>query len=204
MPALRHGVARVDHQIQHRGLELMTVDVRLGQVGLQEHLDLDVFAQRTAQQPLQTVHELIEVDGPGLEGLLAGKGQQALRQVRRLLGCNQDVMQQLGAAGIGLALALLEDLGAAQNHGQQVVEVMGNAAGKLAYRLELLRLAQLLLGLLAPSDVVDDHQACRPAGEVDVAPADLHADRLAAARAMLAFALLGGFVSSGRFLRGPG
>jgi hypothetical protein len=39
------------------------------------------------------------------------------------------------------------------DHGQQIVEIVGNAAGELAQRLHLLRLAKLLLGLGALLDL---------------------------------------------------
>jgi hypothetical protein len=50
------------------------------------------------------------------------------------------------------------------DHRQQIVEIVGDAAGQLSQRLHLLRLAQLLLEQLALGDVAQDHQQLvRPA-----------------------------------------
>ena len=46
-----------------------------------------------------------------------------------------------------------DDLEPADDRGQQIVEIVGDAAGELADRLHLLRLAQRLLGALALADL---------------------------------------------------
>ncbi len=66
---------------------------------------------------------------------------------------------------------------------------MGDAAGELAHRLELLGLAQLFFGLLAPRDVMDDGKSGTPVGEIDFTAAYLDADGFAAAGAVLVFPL---------------
>ena len=100
------------------------------------------------------------------------------------------------APGLGeavLADARLQHLQRAENAGEQIIEIVSDAAGELADRLHLLRLAQLVLGapqrlgglLLGgdvPADQVDQpvlrrHGPGDPApGAVLVAEAVLHAD----------------------------
>src|ERR1041384_6715549 len=66
------------------------------------------------------------------------------------------------------------ELGVSQRAGQDVVEVMGNAARKLPQRLQLLRLAQLdleqalgMLGLSLLGNVFDGVEDARPPRELN-------------------------------------
>ena len=92
--------------------------------------------------------------GLRIERLPAREGQQPVGQRRGALGGalrGGDVAVELVDAA--LRHARLQQLQAAGDAGQQVVEVVREAAGELAHRLHLLRLAQLLLQLLALGDV---------------------------------------------------
>jgi hypothetical protein len=73
-----------------------------------------------------------------------------------------------------------EDLGVADHHRQQVVEVVGDPARELAHRLHLLRLAQLLLELHPLRDVADDaeHVGRAPVGVAEQPPARLEPDKV--------------------------
>ena len=60
-------------------------------------------------------------------------------------------LDELGVGGV-----LLHELGVAEDRLQQVVEVVGDAAGQLAERGELLRLVELALDLALGGDVAHD------------------------------------------------
>ena len=93
-----------------------------------------------------------DVDRVGLQRLAAGEGEQPLDQLGALLG---------GAAGHAddLPVLLLErqppldQAEAAEHRGEQIVEIVGDAAGQLADRVHLARFEQLLLQILAVGDV---------------------------------------------------
>jgi len=53
---------------------------------------------------------------------------------------------------------ILQDLDAAGDDGEEIVEVVRNAAGELADGIHLLRMAQLLLGRDLLGDVADHHE----------------------------------------------
>ena len=97
----------------------------------------------------------VNVDLLGLERLAAGEGEQLAGQ-RSGIGRRLD--DRLGEAD---ALGLRQ-LGAAQHvrraldYRQQIVEIVGDAAGQLAERLHLLTLAQLILGLGALLDLLPE------------------------------------------------
>ena len=96
-------------------------------------------------------HQPVGVDGLGLQRLLAREGEQPLGQAappaaRRAARARGSA----STSGDGWAMPALEHLEGADDDGQQVVEVVRDAAGKLAEGVHLLRLAQALLGALAP------------------------------------------------------
>ena len=108
----------------------------------------DVAADRAVQQFPHVFDQRRQVDGLDLELLTAGESQQALRQRRatpRALQRGLDEPQGLGIVGEVLA----QQVEISHHRHQQVVEIMRDAAGQLADRLEFLRLPQLFLGTFA-------------------------------------------------------
>ena len=72
-------------------------------------------------------------------------------------------------AAIGLQTCA-DQIGIQHDGGEQIVEVMGDAADQSAYRFHLLRFAELFFGVLVFGDVLDHAKsecglACRPAHE---------------------------------------
>jgi hypothetical protein len=133
--------------------------IRAGPVGLdragvvgQLGGHLDPLAQRPVEQVGHAADQRVEVDHLGLERLAAGEGEQLPGQRR---GPARRLDHRLGEADS----LLLGDAGPAQHvgraldDGQEIVEIMGDAAGELAERLHLVGLAQLLLGLAALDDL---------------------------------------------------
>lgn len=57
---------------------------------------------------------------------------------------------------LSLAEPPLGEIQAAENHGQHIVEVVGDASGQLTHGFHLLGLSQLLLGLHALGDLICD------------------------------------------------
>ena len=78
--------------------------------------------------------------GRGCSTWLAAEGQQLLRQRRRALAGLQD-LADVAAQRVGAReLVEHEQLRIADDHGEQVVEVVRDAAGELADGFHLLRL----------------------------------------------------------------
>ena len=105
-------------------------------------------ADGAAQQVLHGGDELVGVDRLRIERLAAREGEQAVGQgggalgrAHRGLGVALDVLRP------SLRDAGLHEVEGADDAGEQVVEVVGDAAGELAHRLHLLGLAQRLLGV---------------------------------------------------------
>ena len=161
--AAGHGVAGVDDQVQQGAFDLVHVGTDRPQRLLQPALQPDRLADRPAQQIPQPHHQRVQVGALRLQRLAPGEGQQApgqgggtIHRGARGDGEGHDV----GAAGFQ---PLFDQLQAAADRLQQVVEVVGHPAGQLADRLHLLRLGQglarlvqRLLGLAALGDVAGD------------------------------------------------
>ena len=79
--AVRHGVARVDAEIDQRRLELGAVDVDTPQAVGEDGCDLDLLAQRAPQQLAGAGHQLVDVGELRPQRLLAREGQQLARQL---------------------------------------------------------------------------------------------------------------------------
>ena len=93
--------------------------------------------------------QLVDVDGLRIERLPPREGQKPLRQSRSAAGALHGVIGH-AAQPRGVAREpALEKLDVADDDGEQVVEVVGDAAGELTDGLHLLRLPERLLGLQA-------------------------------------------------------
>ena len=106
--------------------------------------------QRVAQ-----VHHL------GVQGLLAREGEQLLDQRGRAVRVLLDLVE-VGVFGVGLVAPQHQQVAMAGDRGQQVVEVVGDAARQLADRLHLLALDELFLERLHGAGVGQDGHDARP------------------------------------------
>ena len=142
-PALGHGVAGVDAQVEQGVLQLGLVHQQGLVVRQAAELHLDGRPHGALNQVEQAAHQLVDLGGFRGQGLAAGEGQQPMGQGRGALGAalgSRQVFFQLGEAP--LANSQAHEVEAARDPGEQVVEIVGQAAGELADRFHLLRLAQ--------------------------------------------------------------
>ena len=105
---------------------------------------LDVLAEDPVQQARHVRHDAIEVDVTDLNRLSSAERQQLPGQGRRPIG----VLREFGHGVAQIrwhSLVRCHFLGAPQNHGQDVVEVVCDTASQPSDGLELLGLPQLLL-----------------------------------------------------------
>ncbi len=141
--ALRHRVAGVDREVHQDLLDLVRIGLDRPQVRAGHRQQLDVLADQAAQHAVQVQRQLAEVDDPRLDDLLAGEGEQTVREVRgalrRLADLPQLRLQRMRGAEPGV-----DQIRVAEDHRQHVVDVVRDAAGQAADALELLHLRQLL------------------------------------------------------------
>ncbi len=148
-PAAGHRIARVDREIEQDGLELMRVahDVRLAVAELEREPDLG--AEGSSQKLLHAGDEMVRLDAGRLQRLAAGEREQAVGQasgaVQNPPHLFEEAVDAFEPAARDAALDQCQSAGDRLDH---VVEVVRDSAGQLADDLHLLRLIELLLGLL--------------------------------------------------------
>ena len=144
-----HGVARIDRHVDQRGLELAGIGV--DQAGAARHTgdDLDPRAGQGPDDFAQRLHVFADVEQFGLQRLPAREGQQLSGQFG---GAVDGIRNRLDIAQPPLLGQLRppQHIDGSPDHGEEIVEVMGDAAGELSERFEALPVLQRLLGLHAP------------------------------------------------------
>ena len=106
-----------------------------------------MFAERPAQQLLHADNFLADVDVARHQWLLAREREQASRQVRSAFGGGRDAFGDVVQFLVRHQL-LGEVLRIAEDDGQQIVEIMRDAAGELTHRFHLLGLGEFLVELI--------------------------------------------------------
>ena len=141
-----HGVPGVHRHVDQRGLELAEVDP--DEAGLVRQLghDRDAGARDRVEQVGHAAQPRADVEDLGLQRLPPREGEELAGELGRPVHRLRDGVEVAGPA-------LLRQIGTAQevhrraDDRQEVVEVVGDAAGELPHRLQLLRLPQGLLGV---------------------------------------------------------
>ena len=133
----RHGVPRVDGEVHQDLFELSAVRHRADLRTVEPRLDRDVFADDPAQHRLHFRHDVVEVHRLRLQQLPAAEREQLARERGRALARLQHLLDGRPVR-IGVAHAFEQQLSVPRDHGEQIVEVVGDAPGELADRLHLL------------------------------------------------------------------
>ncbi len=179
LAAIGHGVARVQGEVQDRRGELVRIDHARSMRHRRAGAMISICSPSVGCSSLaaSSINALTSTSHR-LQRLFAGEGEQMLGQVGAAFGGLVDQPgdgHELGLVGDGL----FQNPDGAGDHGQDVVEVMRDAAGQLADRVHLLDLADLgvrglLLGQIAAdeemtsdrlrpcSGPVQRHRPCRP------------------------------------------
>ena len=162
--ASRHGVPRVQGKVDQHLLDLAGIRLHVTEVGGERGHHLDLLPDQAAEHLVGVDDDRVQVDDARLQHLLAPEGEQLLRQRRSALCRLLDRLHVRPQADLVRVEAAEQEAAVHGDHGQQVVEVVSDATGETADCVELLRLVQALLELLAVADVVH-----HPNGELGVA-----------------------------------
>ena len=143
-PAARHGVARVHREVHEDLLHLARIDLHPPRALHRLDHQLDVLPDHALEHRDQLRHEGPQLDHPRLHDLLAAEGQELARERHRAL---RRLLDQLDVAVHRLAglEPAQQHVRPAGDHGEQVVEVVGDPAREPADRLHLLGLLELHL-----------------------------------------------------------
>ena len=168
LAAARHRVARVDDEVDEHLLICIGSTQTFQRSGrgsvvssMSSLISRDQHAARVGDQ-------LVQIDHARLDDLLARERQELTREVRGLRRGGFDVLEVRRAAAW---TAEAQQFQRAENDGQQVVEIVRDAAGEAADGFHLLRLEQLLFEAFQIGSVMADGGA--PA-RGDIASGDDH------------------------------
>ena len=123
--------------------------------GARNHDQINVLANQPGQHFQVFGDHAVQVHNLGGQHLLAAEGQQLASERGGALGGVGDLLRVSAQRGIG-ADAFQQEFGVSRDHHQQVVEVVGDAAGEPADGFHLLGLAELLLQGAAFGDVLGE------------------------------------------------
>ena len=144
--AVGHGVPCVDDKVDQSGFEFGDVDLDRPDVVLHVDGELNGAADAGVENLAHGLDAFAQTDGLRIDVLPPRKGQELAGQRGPPPRGRFDRFN--GAPGFFVVGIFLQDLGAAADHHQKVVEVMGDAAGQLPQRIELLGFGELLLHAL--------------------------------------------------------
>ena len=155
-PAARDRLRRVVDEIDEDLLDLVGIDVRHRQVGLDLQARLDpVGHEIVPQQQERRVEQRLEGGGPPLVLLLPGEAEEVLHDVRRPLRLFLDDRERLPQRRRHVG-HFGEVVGEPDDRGERVVEVVGDAGDELPDGGHLLRLDELVLQPAALGLVVEE------------------------------------------------
>jgi hypothetical protein len=143
---LGHRVPGVQAEIQDRHFDLLGIDSRRRQVRAQVEGDFDLGPDAGADQVAHVEDQACDVDRARLQRLSARKSQQALDQQLGPFGRLQRHIDQPKLSRVVRA-APVEQIEAADDRRQEIVEIVGDPSHELAHRLQLLRLPQFFTQL---------------------------------------------------------
>ena len=155
LAAVRHGVARVDGEIEDRVLELVGIGVDAPQAGRSTVSMRIVSPSVRCSSSDMPDTSLLASTGSGASGCWRAKASSrwVSDAARRAPSCAP--VRYCSIAVTPRARRRSGEIEIAEHDRQHVVEVVRDAAGQLADRLHLLRLPQRFLGLLALGHFVD-------------------------------------------------
>ena len=150
-----HGVSRIHRQVGNHLLHLPGVCLDAAEAGRQDNGQVDVLADQAPEHALHPGNQRVEIHHLGLQDLLAAEGEQLAGQRSRSLSGPANFLQVLMQRVVVCHLRQCE-FSRSVDDGEEIVEVVRDAAGELANRLHLLRLLELTFKRLPRGDVDGD------------------------------------------------
>src|SRR5437899_688203 len=143
-PASRHRVARVDREVHEYLLELGRVGLDPVALSVRGGCQGDVLSDQALEHRDRLADRGVEMQDARLEHLLSAERQELLGERGGSMRRPLDQIEVLARLRTPLE-ALQEDFAATMDDRQEVVEVVGHAAGETADRVHLLGLQERLL-----------------------------------------------------------
>ena len=162
-PGVRHRLPRVDRQVRQHLLELCGIDFYSVAPAVADDHHVDVVADERAQPRRTAADERAEIDHLRLENLALAEREELTGQLRGALAGAKNLLD-VGPSLIVARQRLQHQLREAVDRRQEVVEIVRDAAGEPADRLQLLCFSALILDRVDLGHVRGARH--RPSGEI--------------------------------------
>ena len=139
-----HRVAGVDGEVDDHLLELARIGADRAEVAAMLDLELDPLAEQPLEQVRDLGDDVGQLEHLRAQRLLAREGEQLAGQAGGAVRVGADLLDVVIVA-VARRVAHQHQVASAEDRGQDVVEIVGDAAGELADRLHLGRLGDLAL-----------------------------------------------------------
>ena len=133
-------------------LQLPAIRLDAGDARPKAHHDLHIFADEALEHRPHAGDDRVEIEQRRLDDLLAAEGQQLAGELGGALAGFPN-RRDVRPPGIVRVEILEQQLAIPQHHGEQVVEIVGDASGEPSDRFHLLGLLKLRLQRAALRDV---------------------------------------------------
>ena len=154
LPAARHGVARVDCEVENDLLDHSAIRGDGREIRAILVIVADVVAECARQQAAQAGDDFVKVEDARRHHAAAAEGQQLARELPGAFGGTGDLLHAV-ARGLAERLIGAQQSAMSQDDGEDIVEIMRDARRQPSDGFELLRVAQLCFELLPVGDVGD-------------------------------------------------
>ena len=144
--SVRHGVPRVDDQIDEHLVDLHGIDESVHGAVRLDDVHPDVLAYDTLEQSARVRQDGVQVDYPRSDHLLPAESQELLDQRCRAVARPADLVGILSPR-VPLFELVEEQVGVSDDSSQEVVEVVRDASSESPDRLQFLRVPELLFQL---------------------------------------------------------
>jgi len=132
--SLRHSVASVPSQVQDNLLQLSSIHLRPSKVRIEQQVEGDVLTEHAPQDVIHVFQNRVELQDRRLEELIPAIREKLIGKPCAALGCFPNLVDAR-SSNLGRLTALQQKFAMAQNDGQEITKIMGDAASELADRL---------------------------------------------------------------------
>ncbi len=170
LAAFGHCISGICGQIHQHLFDLPRVGLDGTRLSVQPKNNFNILSDQLAQHLRDFPDDLIHANKFGRTRPLPAEGQELARQSAGLICRPGDFGDSRPVSGQGGGVSAKvggNHFRIPENDGQQIVEVVGDAAGKPPDALQLLSLAQLVFEVLATGKVDDETKEAAPAGMFD-------------------------------------
>jgi len=140
--SFRHRVACINRQIDQHLAQQTRVSHDPGRLVAECDRQFHVFADHHGEKRFCLVHQFIQVKQLGFDLLFSAEGQEVPGESGSPFRREGDI-SNVEAQGIVQVHVFLQQMGVAEDRGENIVEFVGNASGQLADRFHFLSLEQL-------------------------------------------------------------